>query len=328
MIDTHKAVMIGCGYVGAATVFALMQKGLFSEIALIDVDTSRAEGEAMDISHGVPFTGHTYIHAGTYEDVENADIVIITAGHNSKPDESRLDLTERNVAVMSEIIERINAHHFKGIILVVSNPVDILTYVAWSLSGLPVNQVIGSGTVLDSARLKYLIGSKLNVDPKSVHAFIIGEHGDSEFVVSSRANISGIPLRELCDPSTPNCISGFCNYLSELEDIAAQVKNDAYEIISRKGATYYGIAMAVTRICEAILKNEHSIMPVSSVMTGEYGIEDVALSVPQIIGARGIEGHIPYRLSMEEHSRLHHSARILKDILEKLHIPLRKNKIK
>lgn len=312
MVNVRKAVMIGCGFVGSASVFSLMQSGLFSEIAMIDADVAKAEGEAMDISHGIPFAKHMKVYAGDYEDVKDASIVIITAGANQKPDETRLDLVNKNVAIFKKIIPQITAKNFQGILLIVANPVDILTYVAQKLSGLPENRVIGSGTVLDTARLKYQLGEHLGVDSRSMHAFIIGEHGDSEIAAWSSANVSGIPLNNFCE------MRGHFHHEAATAEIAEAVKNSAYEIIERKKATYYGVAMAVKRICEVIVRDEKSILPVSTVMHGEYGIEDVVLSMPCIVGKDGIETKVPFSLNEEEAEKLRKSAAILKEILEGL----------
>ncbi len=309
-LNFRKAVMIGCGFVGSASVFSLMQSGLFSEIAMIDSDNARAEGEALDISHGVPFAKPIKIFAGNYDDIENASIVIITAGANQKPGETRLDLVHRNIEIFKTIIPQIKQRDFKGILLIVSNPVDILTTVAVKLSGLPQNRVIGSGTVLDTARLKYAVGEHLNVDSRSVHAFIIGEHGDSEIAAFSSANISGIPLKNFCE------MRGHYNHEADTDEIAQKVRNSAYEIISRKKATYYGIAMSVKRICEAIVRDEKSILPISSMMNGEYGISDIALSMPAIVGKNGVETKVPIQLNENETAKLLESAKCLKDVLQ------------
>lgn len=311
-INRRKAVMIGCGFVGSATVFSLMESGLFSEIVLIDADKTKAEGEAMDISHGIPLGKPMKIYAGDYNDIANADIIIITAGANQKPGETRLDLVHKNVSIFKQIIPEITKHNFNGIIIVVTNPVDILTYVAKKLSDLPENRIIGSGTVLDSARLKYQLGELLRVDSRSVHAFIIGEHGDSEIAVWSSANVSGISINDFCE------MRGHYNTDENMDEIAEKVKNSAYEIIKRKHATYYGIAVSVRRICEAILRDEKSILPISTSMHGEYGIDDVVLSIPSIIGKDGIETKVPISLDDEETKELINSANVLKDIIKEL----------
>lgn len=314
MVNYRKAVMIGCGFVGSASVFSLMQSGLFSEIAMIDADMSKAEGEAMDISHGIPFAKQMKIYAGSYDDVTDAGIVIITAGANQKPNETRLDLVNKNVAIFKQIIPEIAKRSFEGILLVVANPVDILTHVAQKLSGLPENRVIGSGTVLDTARLKYRLGEHLSVDSRSVHAFIIGEHGDSEIAVWSSANVSGIPLNDFCE------MRGHFQHEKAMREIAEQVKNSAYEIILRKHATYFGVAMAVKRICEVIVRDEKSILPVSTAMHGEHGIEDVVLSMPCIVGKDGIETKVPISLSEEEERKLKESVEILKKTMSGLEL--------
>lgn len=310
MADFRKAVMIGCGFVGSAAVFSLMQSGLFSEIAMIDADMEKAEGEAMDISHGIPFAKHMKVYAGDYSDVKDAGIVIITAGANQKPNETRLDLVNKNVAIFKQIIPQIMKNEFDGILLVVANPVDILTHVAQKLSGLPENRVIGSGTVLDSARLKYSLGEHLGVDSRSVHAFIIGEHGDSEIAAWSSANVSGIPLNDMCE------MRGHYAHEENTKEIAERVRNSAYEIIQRKNATYFGVAMAIRRICEVIVRDEKSILPVSTVMHGEYGIDGVVISMPCIVGREGIETKMPISLNEEETMKLKESADILKDIVK------------
>ena len=314
MINFRKAVMVGCGFVGSASVFALMQSGLFSEIAMIDADMDKAEGEAMDISHGVPFAKQMRVYAGNYDDVRDAGIVIVTAGANQKPDETRLDLVHKNVGIFKSIIPEIASRDFKGILLIVANPVDILTAVAQKLSGLPENRVIGSGTVLDTGRLKTRLSDHLGVDSRSIHAFIIGEHGDSEIAAFSSANVSGIPLSDFCE------MRGHYSHDEAEKNIAEEVKNAAYEIIQRKRATYFGVAMAVKRICECIVRDEKSILPVSTMMHGEQGIDGVVLSMPCIVGSDGIETQVPIKLDEGELTRLKESAKILKEIIEKLDI--------
>ncbi|WP_294337364.1 L-lactate dehydrogenase [uncultured Clostridium sp.] len=311
-VNPRKAAVIGCGFVGSATAFTLMQSRLFSELVLLDVNMEKADGEAKDIAHGIPFAGQMKIYAGTYDDAADAAIIIITAGANQKPGETRLDLVQKNTAIYQRIIPEIVKRDFGGILLIVSNPVDILTYVALKLSGLPENRVLGSGTVLDTARLKYALGEHLGVDSRSVHSFIIGEHGDSEIVAWSSTNVSGIPLNDFCE------MRGHFNHDAAMDAIAEKVKNSAYEIISKKQATYYGIAMSVKRICECIVRNERSILPVSAMMHGEYGIEDITLSMPAIVGIGGVETHVPIALSEEEAKKLVESAGKLKEVAGKL----------
>lgn len=307
-VNSRKVAVIGCGFVGSSSAFALMQSGLFSEMVLIDADTKRAEGEAMDISHGISFARPMQIYAGNYDDITDAAIIVITAGANQKPDETRLDLIKKNAAIMKSIIGEIKKRDFGGILLIVSNPVDILTLIALKESGYPSNRVIGSGTVLDTGRFKYLLGEHLDVDSRSVHAFIIGEHGDSELAAWSNARIGGLKVNDFCE------LRGHFNHEQSMKKIFENVRNSAYEIIERKHATYYGIAMAVKRICEAIVRNEKSILPVSSLMTGEYGLNDVVLSIPAVVGETGVQKVIPIELNDEELAKLKDSANILKDI--------------
>ena len=307
-MNSRKAAIVGCGFVGSASAFALMQSGLFSEIVLIDADQNRAAGEALDISHGLPFAKPMQIYAGTYQDISDAAVVIVTAGAGQKPGETRLDLVKKNVGIFRSIIPEIAKYNKNGILLVVANPVDILTYVAKQLSGYPSNRVFGSGTVLDTARLKYLLGEHLGVDSRSIHAFIIGEHGDSEIAAWSSANVSGIPLNKFCE------MRGHFEHDKSMQQIAENVKNSAYEIIEKKKATYYGIAMSVKRICEAIVRDEKSILPVSSIQTGEE-INGVALSMPAIVGKHGVEGVVPIELNEQEKAALKTSADTLKTVL-------------
>ena len=310
IINSRKVVMIGCGFVGSSSAFALMQSGLFSEMVLIDADQNRAEGEAMDIRHGMSFASPMKIYAGSYDDISDAAIIVITAGANQKPDETRLDLIRKNAGIMKSIIGEIKKRDFGGILLIVSNPVDILTYIALKESGYPANRVIGSGTVLDTGRFKYELGEHLGVDSRSVHAFIIGEHGDSELAAWSNARVGGLPINDFCE------LRGHFNHEESMKKIFESVKNSAYEIIARKHATYYGIAMAVVRICAAIVRNEQSILPVSSLMTGQYGLDDVVLSIPAVVDANGIETVVPIELSESELRELKKSAEVLKGIIK------------
>ncbi len=308
-INSRKVAIVGCGFVGAASAFAIMQSGLFSEMVLIDRDENKAQGEALDISHGLPFAKPMQIYAGTYEDLSDAAIIIVTAGAGQKPGETRLDLVKKNIAIFRSVIPEIAKHNKDAILLIVANPVDILTYVAAKLSGYPENRVFGSGTVLDSARLKYILGEHLGVDSRSVHAFIIGEHGDSEIAAWSSANVSGIPLNSFCE------MRGHFNHQKAMEEIAEGVKNSAYEIIEKKNATYYGIAMSVKRICEAIIRDEKSIFPVSSIQHGNYGIYGIALSMPAIVGKDGVEALVPIKLNEKEQQDLLKSAETLKAVI-------------
>lgn len=315
-VDTRKAAMIGCGFVGSASAFALMQSGLFSELVLIDANHDKAEGEAMDIAHGLPFAGQMKIYAGDYDDIVDAAVIIVTAGAAQKPGETRLDLVNKNVNIFKSIIPEIAKRNYKGILLIVANPVDILTYTAVKLSGLPENRVIGSGTVLDTARLKYALGEHLEVDSRSVHSFIIGEHGDSEIVAWSSTNVSGIPVNDFCE------LRGHFNHEEAMHRIADDVKNSAYDIIEKKGATYYGIAMSVKRICECIMRDEKSILPISSMMHGEYGISDICLSMPTVVGREGVETRVPIQLNEQEERALSASAEQLSKVAAQLDLSL------
>lgn len=312
MPEKNKVAVIGCGFVGSACAFTLMQHSLYSEMVLIDVDRSRAEGEAMDISHGLLFAKPMNIYAGGYDDLADASMIIITAGANQKPGETRLDLVRKNTKILLSVLAEIEKRNYRGNILIVSNPVDILTRVAQRHSALPEKRIFGSGTVLDTARLKYLLGEHLSVDSRSVHAFIIGEHGDSEIPVWSSANVSGVPLHDFCE------MRGYYDHDNAMLEIGESVKNSAYAIIERKGATYYGIAMAVLRICEAVVRDEKSILPVSAALHGEFGIEGATLSVPAILGKNGVEKIVPISLSESELTRLRYSADMLKSVFEDL----------
>lgn len=312
MIDQRKVAVVGCGFVGAACAFTLMQRGLYSEMVLIDIDRARAEGEAMDIAHGLLFARPMNIYAGTYDDAADASMVIVTAGANQKPGETRLDLVKKNSRILLSVVDELKKRGFAGILLIVSNPVDILTHVAQRHSGLPEGRVFGSGTVLDTARLRYLLGEHLSVDSRSVHAFIIGEHGDSEIAVWSSANVSGVPLHDFCE------MRGYFDHDNAMREIGETVKRSAYDIIERKGATYYGIAMAVARICEAVVRDEKSILPVSAALHGEFGIDVATLSVPAILGADGVEKIVPVSLDETELTKLHYSADMLRGIAAEL----------
>ena len=310
VLNNMKAAIVGCGFVGSASAFALMESGLFSEIVLIDADRNKAEGEALDISHGLPFAKPMKLYAGDYDDVTNASLIIVTAGAGQKPGETRLDLVHKNVGIFKSIIPEIAKRNKNAILLIVANPVDILTYSALKRSGYPSNRVFGSGTVLDTARLKYLLGEHLGVDSRSVHAFIIGEHGDSEIVAWSSANVSGIPLHNFCE------MRGYFDHDVSMERIAEDVKNSAYRIIEKKRATYYGIAMSVRRICEAIVRDEKSILPISCIQKGDNGISDIAISMPAIVGRDGVEGNVPIRLNDKEKAALKKSADTLKSVID------------
>ena len=313
-MNHRKVAIIGCGFVGASIAFSLIQKGLFSEMVLIDANHEKAEGEAMDLSHGLPYLSPMEIYAGTYEDVSDCALVIITAGANQKPGETRLDLIDKNVGILKTIIPQITARPFEGMLMIVSNPVDVLTYAAMKISGYPAHRVFGSGTVLDTARLKFLLGQHLDVDSRNVHAFIIGEHGDSELAGWSGANVSGIPLERV------RRVRGHNAHAGATQRIYEGVRDSAYEIIQRKGATYYGIAMAVARIAECIVKDQRSVLPVSVCLGGQYGLNGLCLSIPSIVGRRGVEQILEIPLNEEESNALHASAKQLQEVIEHLNL--------
>ena len=312
--NPRKAAVIGCGFVGASIAFRFLQQGLFSELVLLDANQAKAEGEAIDLSDGLPYAAPMTITAGTYDDITDCALVVITAGANQRPGETRLDLIGKNAAILRSILAEITARDFGGILLIVSNPVDVLTYTAWKLSGYPRERVIGSGTVLDTGRLKQLLGEELGVDSRNVHAFIIGEHGDSELAVWSEANVSGLDLQDFCR------IRGLERVTETKDRLYRQVRDSAYEIISRKGATYYGIAMAVGRIAESLVKDEHAVLPVSVVLEGEYGLEGLALSIPSIVGREGLEEVLEIPLSGEEAQALRQSAAQMSEAIASLNL--------
>lgn len=312
-MNKQKCAIIGCGAVGATIAFALTQKSLFSELVLIDANNAKAEGEAMDLSHGLPFAHPMKVYAGDYSDISDCYLIIITAGTAQRPNETRLDMVHKNVEIFKSIIPQITKYNKEAIILVVSNPVDILTYCTIKLSGFPPERVLGSGTVLDTARLKYHLGQTLCVDSRSVHAFIIGEHGDSELAVWSSANVSGIDLEDF------HGLCASCRDVS-FNDIYREVRDSAYEVIERKGATYYGIAMAVTKIVLTIIRDEHSVLPVSGYINGHYGLDDVCIGVPSIVGSGGIEKVLDIPLDKEEKENLLKSVETLKGVIAELDI--------
>ena len=311
-LQPGKAAIVGCGQVGASIAFRFLQQGLFTQLVLLDAKQDKAEGEAMDLRDGLPYGAAMEITAGDYDDIADCALVVITAGVNQKPGETRLDLIGKNTAILRSILTEITAREFGGILLVVSNPVDVLTYAAWQMSGYPKERVIGSGTVLDTARLKQLLGEELGVDSRNIHAFIIGEHGDSELAVWSEANVSGLDLEDFCR------IRGMAMNPAVMEQMYRQVRDSAYEIIRRKGATYYGIAMAVGRIAECIVKDERAVLPISVVLEGQYGLGGLALSIPSIVGREGLREILEIPLSGAENGALRLSARQMQEAIAAL----------
>jgi len=308
-----KVAIIGAGNVGSTFAFSLMIKAVAREIVLIDMDQGRAEGECMDLNHGASFVQPVNIYSAGFEGCEGADVVVITAGAKQKPEQSRVDLVQTNAEIFKDIIPKIVKFAKNAILLVVSNPMDILTYVTLKISGYDSSKVIGSGTVLDTSRFRYLISEHCRLDPRNVHAYIIGEHGDTELALWSHANIGGMVLAKYC----PVC-NEHCEYKKELGKIFEQVRDAAYRIIEVKGATYYAIGLALVRIVEAILRDESSVLPVSTLINDYYGIEDVCLSTPCIVNRNGVQRVLKLELSGLEQKQLRHSAMTLKDIIKKI----------
>ncbi len=310
---TRKVAIVGAGDVGASFAFALAQAGLAEEIALVDVNHDLAQGQALDLAHGLPFVHPVHIHAGTEADYADAALIVITAGAKQRSGESRRDLLGRNAAIMRSIMDGIMTQRSEAIIIVVSNPVDILTHVALQHSRLPPNRIFGSGTVLDSARFRYLLSRHCHVDARNVHSYILGEHGDSEIAAWSMTHVAGLPISDYC--SVCNTCAGWEQIKDE---IVSQVRNSAYHIIDYKGSTCYGIALALVRIAGAVLRNERSMLTVSTLMQGNFGLHDVCLSVPCIVGSRGIELVATAKLTDDELAGLHHSAEVLRSTLREL----------
>ncbi len=307
-----KVAVIGAGFVGSTTAYTIMLKGLFQEIVLIDINKDKAEGDALDMAHGVSFQKPVNIYSGDWQDCKGADIVIITAGVNQKVGETRIDLLKRNADIFKSIVDNVMKYASDDVILLtVTNPVDILTYITYKLSGLPKSQVIGSGTVLDTSRLKYLMSRHTGVDARSCHTYIIGEHGDSEVAAWSITNIAGMNMQRFFENF------GKCTD-SDLQKMYEEVKNSAYDIIKKKGATYYAIAAAVARIVECISGAENSILTVSAILNGEYGIEDIALSVPTQLSVNGVERILDVPFNEKELAGLRNSAKTLKDSLKSI----------
>ena len=304
-IRPRKGVIIGAGQVGMACAYSMMIQNCFDELIIQDIQTEKLQGEVMDLTHGLPFVEPVEIKAGTVADVgQNADVVIITAGASQKIGESRLDLVLRNVAIYKSLIADVVKYCPDAILLIVSNPVDIMTYVTLKLSGFPAARVIGTGTVLDSARFRTLLAQEMGIDVRSVHAYIIGEHGDSEVPVWSKVNISGMSL---CDQEN-----------NGLQEIFDRVKNAGYEILKLKGYTSYAIGLATTEIVKAILHGQDRILTVSSLVNDFYGISDVCLSLPSVVNQKGVIKRVNITLSDKEQQQLIHSAKVLHDIFDTL----------
>lgn len=305
-----KIVLVGTGFVGMSMAYSMLNRGGVSELVLVDIDKEKTKGEEMDLSHGLPFAPQKMIiKAGDYQDAKDAQIVVITAGAAQKPGQTRLELAETNAKIMKDITKSIMASGFNGIIIVASNPVDLMTYVVSKVSGLPKNQVIGSGTVLDTARLRYLLADYFKISSKNIHAYIMGEHGDSSFVPWNHAYVGCKPIFDVMkDNNIP---------MQKLDEIHKEVVNAAYEIINKKKATYYGIGMGLNRIVRAILDNENSILTVSTYLENQYGQNDIYIGVPTIINSNGVRELVELNLSKEEQDKLNSSCKLIKEMREK-----------
>lgn len=314
-IQPRKGVIIGAGQVGMACAYSLLIQNAFDELVLQDIAEDKVRGEVMDLAHGLPFVSPTRVSAGTVADAgRDADLVVITAGASQKPGESRLDLVQRNVSIFKNLIPEIVRHCPDAILLVVSNPVDIMTYVSLKLSGFSSERVVGSGTILDTARFRARLGQEIGIDPRSIHAYIIGEHGDSEVPVWSKVNVSGMML---CDGNWPGSPASDDDRLQEM---FRQTRDAAYEIIRLKGYTSYAIGLGVTEIVRAILRDQDRILTVSRAIDGIHGVEGVCVSLPTVVNRRGAERTLQLSLTAEEAEQLRHSAAVMKDVLEQLSI--------
>jgi L-lactate dehydrogenase len=307
-----KIVIVGAGFVGTSFAYSLLIRGLATQIVIIDINKDRAQGEAMDLNHGLPFAYPTKIWAGDYPDCKDADIVVIAVDKGQKIEQSRLELAEGNYQVLKQIVPNVARYNKDCILLVVTNPLDVMTYAAFKLSGFPKNHVIGSGTVLDTARLRYLLGEYLQVDPRNVHAYIIGEHGDSEVPVWSLANVAGIRLKEYC----PLCNVPYNS--DDFNELFLKVRNAGYEIMKLKGRTFYAVALGMTKIVESILRNENAILTVSCFLEDYHGVSDICLSVPVVLNRDGIKEVIKLPLKQKEIADFQKSAAIIKNVASSL----------
>lgn len=309
MKTSRKVVIVGTGFVGTSIAYAMINQGITNELVLIDVNHEKAEGEALDLLDGMAWGEENIaVKSGDYTECADANLVVITAGINQKPGQTRLDLVKTNATIMREIVAQIMNSGFDGILVIASNPVDILTYIAWQTSGLPNNRVIGTGTTLDTTRLRKEIALKLQVDPRSVHGYVMGEHGDSEVAVWSHTTVGGKPILELVESDSRLT-------KDELTIIAEKVKNAAYEIIDRKKATYYGIGMSTTRIVKAILNNEQAVLPVSAYLSDQYNQKDIFTGVPSIVDENGVREIIELSITDEEQESFNRSVSELKAVL-------------
>lgn len=306
-----KILIVGAGAVGTSFAYSLIHKGLVEEIVLYDIDEKRAKGEALDLAHGIYFTKPVEVRAGGLEEAKDSDIVVITAGAKQRPGETRLQLLDRNISIYKELVPEIVKNGFKGIFLIVTNPVDVLTYFAYTFSGFPRNKVIGSGTVLDSSRFAYLLSKHCDVDPRSVNAYVIGEHGDTAVLAWSLTHIGGISILEFCSVCGRKCFDEDVK-----KAIIKEVRDSAYKIIEYKGATYYAIGLALVNIVEAIVRDENRILPVSTVHPQIFEFKDVPLSLPSIVGRNGVKKVLRVNLTEEEEKELYNSAKLIKEAID------------
>src|SRR3989338_1045159 len=309
-----KVAIIGCGNVGMRYAYALIMQGLARSIVITDIDSQRLEGEVMYLSHGAPYISPVEIIAGGYPEIEGSDLVVITAGKKQKPGQARIELAKDNVEIYRQIIPQIIKYAPSAILLVVTNPVDVLSFAAYKFSSKPANEVIGSGTVLDTARFRFLLAKHCKIDPRNVHAYILGEHGDSEFAVWSNAMIGGVLFKSYCSVCSNNPQG--CHE-EELEKIFTEVKDSAYKIIERKAETSYGIGLSLVRITQAILHDENAVLPVSSLIGDYLGIQDTYLSLPAILNRNGVREILKLELSAQEERQLNNSAEAIKEVIKK-----------
>jgi len=312
IVGGPKVAIVGAGFVGSTFAYSLLIHGIASQIVIIDINKERAEGEVMDLNHGLPFAHPVRIWAGEYADCRDSDIVVVAVDVGQKIEKSRLELAESNFQIMKQIIPKIVEHNRKCILLVVTNPLDVMTYAALKLSGFPKNRVMGSGTILDTSRLRYLLGEHLSVDPRNVHAYIVGEHGDSEVPVWSLANVAGIRLKDYC----PICKVPY--NMEHLNSLFLKVRNAGYEIIKRKGRTHYAVALGLTKIVESIVRDENAVLTVSCYLEDYHGVRDLCLSVPAILNRTGIKETIQLPLDKKEIDDFQKSAAIIKKVNESL----------
>ncbi|ARN91939.1 L-lactate dehydrogenase [Levilactobacillus brevis] len=304
----QKVVLVGDGAVGSAYAYSMMNQGIAEEFVIVDVVKERTEGDALDLEDAQVFTSPKNVYSGDYSDCKDADVVVITAGAPQKPGETRLDLVNKNLKILSSIVKPVVESGFDGIFVVAANPVDILTYATWKFSGFPKEKVIGSGTSLDTSRLRVALAKKFNVDPRNVEAYIMGEHGDSEFAAYDEATVGSKPLKVVAKEH------GLTD--DDLAKIEDDTRNKAYEIINRKGATYYGVATCLMRITKAILRDENAILPIGAALNGEYGLDDIFIGTPAIVNASGLGGVIEVPLSDKEKDLMAKSAETLKKVTQ------------